>query len=395
MKYRPLFFWALAVGGVVGLVALLVVNHSHHFAADTAKSVPFQNIAFGLPPLATSDETLLSPEVIELGKAIFFDRRLSFNQTMSCAMCHLPEQAFTTTTSQVSIGMNGRRLRRNAPSLLNVAWQQALFHDGREFSLASQAWMPFLHADEMANPSIGYVLNRLKQLPEYPLLFTRAFGEPVPTMDRVGVAIAAFERTLISANSAFDRWQYAGDKSALNAEEALGLGLFLGKAKCSHCHLIDKADALFTDAKYHNTGVGQLAKSNDAFVVQLAPKIKTVLTPKDLAGFHETVKPDLGRYEITERVEDLYAFRTPSLRNVARTSPYMHDGSLTTLNDVIEFYDKGGGRALAHQHNRKDGVAVQSQIQLMPLGLSHIEKRAIVAFLGTLSGQENTTQKQQ
>jgi cytochrome c peroxidase len=388
MKHQSLLLWLLASVSVIGLFALAASHHWQYVETDKAHVNQFQNVAFGLPPLVAPDEILLAPEVIALGKALFFDKRLSFNQTMSCAMCHLPEEAFAATTSQVSLGMNGRRLRRNAPSLLNVSWQSALFHDGREFSLESQAWTPFLHADEMANPSVGYVLNRLKQLPEYPLLFTRAYGEPLPTMDRVGVAIAAFERTLISANSAFDRWQFGTDKSALNTEAQQGLALFIGKAKCSTCHLIGKKDALLTDGKYHDTGVGQLAKPNNAVLVQSSAMDESALTPKSLPDVYELVMPDLGRYEITKRVEDLYAFRTPSLRNVARTPPYMHDGSLATLNDVINFYDKGGGHNDKKNEGVKNGNVVQEQSQLSPLGLSHDEKKALLTFLGALNGQD-------
>ena len=167
------------------------------------------------------------PPRVELGRKLFFDRRLSFNGTMSCAMCHVPEQGFTSHDSKTGVGIEGKSLRRNAPGLLNVAWQASLFHDGRESSLVTQAWMPLLHPDEMANPSIGQVLTRQRELPDYRDLFERAFGATGPSMQTVGEALAAFEATLVAADSRFDRWRHGGEASALSALEQRGFSLNL------------------------------------------------------------------------------------------------------------------------------------------------------------------------
>jgi cytochrome c peroxidase len=311
----------------------------------------------------------------ELGRKLFFDRRLSFNGTMSCAMCHVPSQGFTTNTSRTSVGMEGKSLRRNAPTVLNVAWQMSLFHDGRESSLTTQAWMPLLHPDEMANPSIGYVLDRIASLGDYDDLFRRAFGDPRPTIEAVGTALATYEAGLASVNSRFDRWRYGADETALSVEEQAGFNVFTGKGRCNVCHLVGQQFALFADNKFHNTGVAQRKVDRRSVVVQLAPSVQTVLTDKVLPSLAQTELPDFGRYEITLRIEDLYAFKTPSLRNVARTGPYMHDGSMATLEEVVEFYNQGGGDVPG------------KSTTLLPLALTQTEQRALIAFLYTLNGE--------
>ena len=213
----------------------------------------------GLPPLGGPTRVQLDVPRIELGRKLFFDRRLSFNGTMSCAMCHVPEEGFTSHASQTGMGIEGKSLRRNAPSLLNVAWQSRLFHDGRESSLVTQAWMPLLHPDEMANASIGQVLERLRGLPDYGGLFESAFAGSGASMQTLGEAMAAFEMTLVAADSRFDRWRYGGDTTALSAVEQQGFGLFSGKAGCTQCHSVDATHALLADGLFHATGAGQVA----------------------------------------------------------------------------------------------------------------------------------------
>ena len=330
--------------------------------------------AMGLPPLGVPTRVQLDVPRIELGRKLFFDRRLSFNGTMSCAMCHVPEEGFTSHASQTGMGIEGKSLRRNAPSLLNVAWQSRLFHDGRESSLVTQAWMPLLHPDEMANASIGQVLERLRGLPDYGGLFESAFAGSGASMQTLGEAMAAFETTLVAADSRFDRWRYGGDTTALSAVEQQGFGLFSGKAGCTQCHSVDATHALLADGLFHATGAGQVATAGQTFVVPLAPGVQTVLSNADLTAFGSELPPDLGRFEITLDPADRHAFKTPTLRNVAHTAPYMHDGSLATLEAVIDFYDRGGG-ALPNKSER-----------LHPLGLSVDEKQALLAFLRALDG---------
>ncbi|MEO8124148.1 MAG: cytochrome c peroxidase [Burkholderiales bacterium] len=343
--------------------------------ACTPAPVPVDaGAAFGLPPLTLPTGVLRDGPRIELGRKLFFDRRLSFNGTQSCAMCHVPEEGFTSHASKTAVGIEGKSLRRNAPTLLNVAWQGLLFHDGREFSLATQAWMPLLHVDEMANPSIGYVLQRIRSLPDYDGLFEHAFAGAGPGMDTLGAALAAFQSTLVAADSRFDRWRYRGDAGALSEQEQVGFRIFAGKGRCTGCHDVGEKSALFADGKFHVTGAGQAMTTDSAIVVPLAPGVQTILSSADLAAFAEAVPPDLGRFEITLDPADRFAFKTPSLRNVARTAPYMHDGSLPTLEAVVNFYDRGGGDV------------ADKDARIAPLGLSPAEKMALVAFLRSLDG---------
>lgn len=344
------------------------------FWHDADKNALAAASTFGLPPLQLPADLVLEPGRIELGRKLFFDRRLSFNGTMSCAMCHVPEEGFASNASQKALGIEGKSLRRNSPSLLNVAWQTSLFHDGRETSLSTQAWMPLLHPDEMANPSIGHVLQRIRGMTDYNGQFERVFSGAGPSMDSLGAAIAAFEATLVAADSRFDRWRFGGQGAALNDVEKIGFGIFSGKGRCTVCHLVGARDALLADGKFHVTGAGLVPAAGRAFVVPLAPGVLTVLTDAELAAYSPRVPPDLGRFEITLDPADRYAFKTPSLRNVAHSAPYMHDGSLATLEAVVDFYDLGGG-----------DVPGKSKA-LSPLGLRDEEKRALVAFLRALDG---------
>ena len=287
------------------------------------------------------------------------DRRLSHNNTLSCAMCHVPEQGFTSNELGTAIGLEGQSIRRNAPTMYNVAYVEQLFHDGREFSLENQVWGPLLAANEMANPSIGYVVEKIKVLSEYAGRFEKAFAGHGPEMLTVGQALAAYQRTLVSGNSRFDRWHYGKEPAALAADEQAGFRLFVGKAGCGVCHVVGERHALLTDNRFHNTGIGYARSMGPAkkHRVQLAPGKFVEIDDKALDSF-EPPQPDVGRYEVTLDPADSWAYRTPSLRNVALTAPFMHDGSLATLEDVVEFYDRGG-----IDNPRKDPL-------LKPLGLA-------------------------
>jgi cytochrome c peroxidase len=330
----------------------------------------------GLPSLFAPAENPLTPATIALGRKLFLDRRLSPNSTMSCAMCHVPEQGFTSNELRTSVGIEGRSVRRNAPTLFNVAYQQRLFHDGREVSLEDQIWGPLLAANEMGNPSIGYVLERLRSLPDYAGLFERAFAGRGVSALLVGQALAAYQRTLIAGDSRFDRWRYGGVAAALTDLEQRGFALFAGRAGCAACHRVGARDALFTDQRFHNTGIGwRRSHSVPAPTrVELAPGVFTELDRQTLETFSEPAAKDVGRYEITLDLRDRWAYKTPSLRNVALTAPYMHDGSLPTLEAVIDFYDAGGV-----DNPEKSPLIV-------PLGLGPGERAALAAFLRALTG---------
>jgi cytochrome c peroxidase len=291
-------------------------------------------------------------------------------------MCHVPEQGFTAHELATSVGIEGRSVRRNAPTVLNVAYQQRLFHDGREFSLENQVWGPLLAANEMGNPSIGQVIETIRAQGDYQGLFEAAFAGKGVSAERIGQAIAAYERTLIAANSRFDRWRYGGERGALSDAEQRGFALFAGKARCGTCHTLGEHSALFTDHGFHNTGVGwqRAFAAPPRTRVQIAPGVHAELDRRTVESFSEAPAKDVGRYEITLDPRDRWAYKTPSLRNVALTAPYMHDGSLATLEAVVEFYAHGG----------IDNPAKSAL--LAPLGLSAAERASLVAFLKSLTG---------
>ena len=331
----------------------------------------------GLPPLEVPENNPLTREKILLGRQLFFDRRLSHNNTLSCAMCHIPEQGFTSHELAVAIGMEGRTLRRNAPTVYNVGFARVLFHDARENLLEQQVWVPLLARNEMANPSVGFVIERLKSLPEYRGKFEQAFQGKGPGMETVGMALASYQRTLNSADSPFDRWYYGGDESAVDEQVISGFALFSGAARCAACHTVNSDYALFTDHKLHNTGIGYLVSMgprDDKIQVTVAPGTTLTVERARVTVSSEPPPNDLGYYEITGDPDDRWKYRTPGLRNVGLTAPYMHNGSLRSLRQVVEFYNRGGVK----------NELLDPLIQ--PLGLSDGEMDSIVAFLNSLTG---------
>ncbi len=346
-------------------------------AVDDRALARIQAPPLGLPPVPVPAHSPPTPERIALGRKLFFDRRLSHNNTMSCAMCHVPEQGFTNNELATPIGVSGRSIRRNAPTVLNVAYQESLFHDGRDTSLETQVIGPLVAHNELANPSIGYLVAKIARLADYGGLFEAAFGGPA-SIGRIGRAIASWERSLLAGDSAFDRWRYGGQADALSETERRGFALFTGKAGCAACHVIGEDAALFTDHGFHDTGLGYQAEaqrraSGGPVSVEIAPGVFTKLDRAAVDSVGEPPQADLGRYEVSLDPDDLWRFKTPGLRNVALTAPYMHDGSLRHLEDVVRFYDRGGV-----PHEGLDPA-------IRPLGLSEAEIRALVAFLEGLT----------
>lgn len=335
----------------------------------------------GLPALPRNIIEQVDRNKIELGRKLFFDRRLSHNKTMSCAMCHIPEQGFSSNEVSRPIGFEGRAIKRNAPTILNIAFAKRLFWDARENQLAQQAWSPLLAVNEMNNVSIGAVIEVINDDPEYRSLFDKAFHQ-APNMLNIGQAIAQYERSLIAANSRFDQWLYGNIGDALSKQEIAGYRLFIGKAGCSSCHTINRSDALFTDQNLHNTGLGysnSMTKISDTVTVQLAPGVTTQMKQSVIQSVGGIKENDLGRYEVTSKPSDRWKFKTPSLRNVELTAPYMHDGSFKSLDDVVAFYSDGG---VEHQ--------LLSPL-IRRLNLSKLEQGQIVGFLKTLTGSEVRT----
>jgi cytochrome c peroxidase len=331
----------------------------------------------GLPAVPVPDANPPTTTKIRLGRKLFLDRRLSRSGTMSCAMCHVPEQAFALRDLQTAVGHGGRSLLRNAPGLLNAAYASPFFRDGREPSLDLQPFDVFLNPDEMAAASLGAVVLRIRSLHDYDGRFETAFGGSA-TVERIGQALGTYVRSLVSGNSAFDRFYYESRPDALSDSARRGLALFLGKAECANCHIVGRDSALFTDHLFHDTGIAWRAARDRRRRRPVRIEVETgVFADVDRSVLESVGEPrpdDLGRYQVTEDPSDAWRFKTPILRNVALTPPYMHDGSLATLRDVVEYYDSGG---TAH-----DGL----DPRIRPLGLDEGEIRDLVAFLESLTG---------
>jgi len=304
-----------------------------------------------------------TPEKIELGKKLFFDRRLSGDGTMSCATCHNPELAFTDGLD-ISLSYPTTRNWRNAPTLINVAFSKYLFWDGRATTLEDQALFPMMSAFEM-NQNLDFLEEELRSVPEYVEAFRKVFGGEI-TRERIAMAIAAFERTLISRNAPIDRF-LNGDKTALSEDARKGYEIFTGKGRCAECHY----GVNLSDDKFYALNVPENPSlMNDPRVNATMRFVAKVYHYKD----YKDLKEDPGRYLITKKSEDWKAFKTPPLREVSKTAPYMHNGVFNTIDEVIEFFDNGGGPG--------------NQI-LKPLGLSTEEKRQLKTFLlEALSGDE-------
>jgi cytochrome c peroxidase len=294
----------------------------------------------GLKKPAVPADNPVTDAKVELGKALYFDARLSADHTVSCATCHDPKKGWTDQ-APVSTGIRGQKGDRSAPSVLNSAYYDKQFWDGRAPSLEEQAKGPIQNPIEMGNTHDAAVAT-LKAIPGYAPLFEKAFGSPEITIDRVAQAIASFERTVLTGNAPYDRFE-AGDKKALSASAQRGLKLFFGKANCSVCH----TGFNFSNSDFHNIGVGM-----------------------------QTENPDLGREKETKDIAHRGAFKTPTLRNLADTAPYMHDGSEKTLESVVAYYNKGG---FANPHLDK---------QMKPLNLTKKEQKDLVSFLRSLNGDK-------
>ena len=333
--------------------------------------------ANGLPNKQPYSSEKSLAELEELGRQLFFDRKLSHNGTLSCGMCHIPQQGFTSNQLATAVGIEGRTVKRNTPTLLNVSYLSSLFHDSRESKLEQQIWSPLLAHNEMGNPSIDFVVKSIEANLNYKIAFRKIYEEGI-TMRTIGEALAAYQHTLVAADSRADRYLYSGEENALSKSEKNGYELFIGKGRCSACHLIQSDSALFTDELAHNTGVGyqKAMTNNDSFfTAKIAQDIDVSYDVDYVSPSAEPPPSDLGKYEITEVPSDRWKFRTPTLRNVELTAPYMHDGSFQTLGDVVGFYNQGGF----------NNPLLDSLIK--PLSLSETEEEELVSFLRSLTGR--------
>lgn len=321
----------------------------------------------GLPPLTIATENSQSTSApARLGEAIFFDKRLSANGQVSCATCHRPELAFTDGL-RTAVGVLGTTTTRNTPSLINVAFVTDLFWDGRSSSLEHQALQPLVAPAEHGLVSLEAALKVLRSVDEYSELskaaFDKASWELAP--EDLGAALAAFQRTLVLGGSPFDHFFFGGDKGAIDDQAKRGFELFVGAAGCGACHSVSKGSALFTDNQFHSIGF----RGDAAAVASAIVKLKGL--PSDKVGHLLLVDEEvatLGRFVATRQLEDIGKFRTPSLRNVALTAPYMHDGRLNTLEEAVEY-------ELYHRGLRGNA----------PIILTPQERADLVAFLKTLT----------
>ncbi len=293
----------------------------------------------GLPSIEWPKNNPYSPAKAELGKLLYFDKRLSADGTVSCATCHEPKYGYTDG-SAVSTGIRGQKGNRSAPTVINRAFSMAQFWDGRAATLEEQAKGPIANPIEMGNTHDACVAT-IAKIQGYKPLFEKAFGSDTVNIDRIAMAIATFERTVLSGSAPYDRYK-KGDKKAMSPEQVRGMSVFFDKAKCDRCH----ENSNFTLNAYSNIGIGM-----------------------------DKPEPDVGRFAETKDPRDWGVFKVPTLREIEHTAPYMHDGSLKTLEEVVDFYDKGG------IPNKNLDANIRK------LNLADQEKKDLVSFLKALSGQ--------
>ena len=323
----------------------------------------------GLPQL--DDVTSAPPAaLIALGRQLFFDKRLSANGRVSCATCHQPDRAFSDGRA-LAQGVNNQLGTRNTPSLLNAAFNSSQFWDGRRTTLEAQASDPLLNPREHGIKNEAALLIWLKRDARYPALFNRAFQSQRLHIQLTHVqrAIAAFERTLLAGDSDFDRYAYRNEKTRLSASAERGLVIFKGPAQCVSCHLIGQTSALFTDNQFHSLRVGlQRIEQKLPLLTQRVVQYRGADGVIDSAILSDADIAELGRFAFTLQPADIGKFRTPSLRNVALTAPYMHDGSVATLEEAVELE-----------------IYYRSAESGRPLILTPTEKIDLVEFLKALS----------
>ena len=323
----------------------------------------------GPPPIPADNP--MSAEKIELGKMLFFDPILSGNAAMPCVACHLPEEGWSVPTP-VSIGYPGSIHWRNSQTIVNAAYYGKLFWAGASKSLEAQARSAARGA-VAGNGEDDMMEARLAFVPEYRARFRSVFGDDWPNVRHAYMAIAAFERTLVQTDTPFDRYM-RGDDEALDAAQKRGLALFAGKANCTACH----NGPLLTDELYYNLGVPPYDGWEDDEYAQITFRFE-LYAKGSTEAFYRATKDDPGLYFRTKAKEHLGKFRTPSLRYTRYTAPYMHNGMLETLRDVVSFYNAGGG---------ENEFAETRTALIQPLGLTDAEMDDLVAFLESLSGEE-------
>ena len=310
-----------------------------------------------LPVVVYPKDNPYSEVKAELGKKLFFDPRLSKNGKISCASCHDPKTGWTDNKTK-SVGHDGQLTLRNSMPIVNAAYSKTLFWDGRAASLEHQAQFPIEDSREM-NEKIEVAVERIGRIPEYKDLFAKSFKNKKVNTENMLKALATFERSIVSNTSKFDRF-ISGESDLFTDEELRGLHLFRTKAGCINCH----HTSLFSDDKFHNDGLAMFGMEGE----------------------------DLGKYNQTKNPKDAGLFRTPTLREVAMTGPWMHNGVFDDLNDLVEYYNQGNPNFINKkpEDSLRFHLIPQRTPILRPLGLTKAEVKALVAFLGTLSSDYPT-----
>jgi cytochrome c peroxidase len=372
-KYVPLLILMVFILGLIQL-----------FGSD----MPEIKTPLGLPAITYPENNPQTPEKIALGEKLFNDKRFSSTGEVSCATCHDAKKGFTDSPLKVSEGINKLTGTRNAPTVINSIYFETMFWDGRSPDLEDQALHPFVNPVEMGLKDHQPILDIVTSDAEYVAAFKSVFGKSGAqvTMKEVTQAIAAFERTIVSGDSPFDRYFYGGEVDALTEQQIKGFDLFVNKGRCVSCHVIEQTQALFTDNRFHNVGVGindiqdevpDLASEYIGANFRAEEVDVEVLTNKSSS--------ELGRFALTTEFDDLGSFKTPTLRNIAATAPYMHDGSLATLRDVVVHYNNGGVTV--------EGDPVNDFLSggIRPLDLTDEEIDALVAYMEALTSPEFVT----
>ena len=349
----------------LGLAALIAAPA----LAQDAPPRPEGLAALGPPPIPADNPQ--TPEKVALGKSLFFDPILSGNYAMPCSACHLPEAGWAVQ-DRISFGYPGTTHWRNSQSVVNSAYYNKLFWAGASGSLEHQA-RSAARGGVAGNGEDDMMEARLAFVPEYREAFREVFGDEYPLVRHAYMAIAAFQRDLVQTDTPFDAYMN-GDDSALSEQQIRGLELFAGKANCISCH----NGPLLSDESYYNTGVPPYAGWEEDELAQITFRFE-IYAKGSTEKMYRSIKDDPGLYFRTKNTSDKGKFRTPSLRYTAYTYPYMHNGMLETLRDVVEFYNEGGGE---NEFSDNKSPLIQ------PLGLNDAEIDDLVAFLESLSGEE-------
>jgi cytochrome c peroxidase len=329
---------------LVGLMGALLLFLGGAMGVQAASSEVYEpEIPLGLDEegFHVPNDNPLTKNKIALGRLLFFDKRMSEDNSISCSTCHIPALAFTDG-QPVSTGIKLQQGGRSAPTAINRGFSKMQFWDGRAPTLEAQSVGPLTNPIEHGFPDNDAVVARINKISGYKKLFKNAFGNSTITIGQVGKAIASFQRTLISGNSPFDKFDWDGDEKAISESAKRGKKLFFDKARCNLCHF----GTNFSDEKFHNIGIG---------------------------WGHENL--DVGRFNVTKDKKDIGAFKTPTLREISMTAPYMHDGKFATLEDVVEHYNSGGIKNPFLDN------------QIIPLKLTESEKQDLVEMLRTLNGE--------